>query len=729
MKSKIIVTQLTKASLTAAAILLLAPQALFAQAKNWRDIKTTPLNPFSIPQPKKHELPNGMVIFLMEDHELPLIDARALVKTGERFAPAEKTGLGDIFGEVWRTGGTQSTSGDKLDDFLEAHAAKVETWMDESTAGASMSCLKGDFADVFKVFGEILRQPGFASEARKGDIDEKIKIAKTQVTSSIARRNDEPGQIANRETDKLGYGEKSPYARYPEYTTVASITREDLVAWHKKYVHPNRIFLAVHGDFDSAKMLDAITKTFGSWSKGADPKDPAPAFDTQARPGYYLVEKNDINQATVVMVHLGTKRDNPDFYAIEVMNEVFGGGFSARLFQNVRTKKGLAYHVRGNLGAGYDHPGLFHVTLETKSQSTAQGIDALYEEIDGLTKNPPNAEEVQKAKDSILNSFIFKFDSKQKVLQQQMTYAFYGYPADFLAKYRAGIEKVTTEDVLRVAKTYIHRDQIAVVVVGKPADFDRPLDSFGKVTKLDITIPEPQAPARTAATAESAAKGKSLFSKIVASLGGDEKVRKVKGFQFRGTMKVKSPMGEMDAKIVESFSLPDSIRQELTLPMGTMVVVASPGASFMAMGPRSSDMPGSQRDETMKEIRRIPIVVARADGGSKLTINHAGSDKIGDTAVEILDVTNDGADMRWLVDPSNGHVLRASFRSVGDTGPAESVVDYSDWHQVDGMWIPWAEAVKQNGELSQSLQITEYKLDPALDPKMFEKPAEAAPKK
>jgi zinc protease len=205
-------------------------------------------------------------------------------------------------------------------------------------------------------------------------------------------------------------------------------------------------------------------------------------------------------------VELGTRRDNPDYYAISVFNEIFGGSFSSRLVEDVRTKKGLAYHVGGGVGTAFDHPGLFQISMGTKSGSTAAAIEALYEEIDGLKTKPPTEEELKRAKDSILNSFVFEFDSKGKVLQERMNYEFYGYPADFLERYRAGIEKVSLEDVQRVAQKYVHKDQLAVLVVGKAADFDKPLSTFGPVASIDIAIPPPPGAAKATTPTNSEAR-------------------------------------------------------------------------------------------------------------------------------------------------------------------------------------------------------------------------------
>ena len=462
-----------------AAILSCAFEAC-GQATDWKEISIPPLHAFHPQEPRRLALPNGMVIFLQEDHELPLVRGIARIRGGSREEPADKVGLVEIYGQAWRTGGVKTKTGDELDDYLEARAAKVETAGGADSTTVSWDCLKENFDDVFRVFMDVLQQPEFR--------EDKIDLAKKQISTGIARRNDDPMGIARREAAKLTYGSSSPYARVAEYATVAAVTREDLLDWRRTYVHPNNVILGVVGDFDPASMETKLRQAFASWPKGPAAKKAEVAF-AGPKPGVYFVQKDDVNQSNIRMVHLGTTKDNPDYYAIEVFNEIFGGGFTSRLFADVRTKKGLAYGVGGGVGTTYDHPGIFQLAMGTKSGTTAAAIDALYEEIDGLEKNPFTADELKKAKDSILNSFVFSFDSKEKVLVERMAYEFYGYPADFLERYRAGIEKVTQEDVARVARRYVHKDRLAVLVVGKASDFDRPLSSFGPVTALDISIP------------------------------------------------------------------------------------------------------------------------------------------------------------------------------------------------------------------------------------------------
>jgi zinc protease len=464
-----------------ALLLAMCVPQLLAQT-TWQQIPIPQLPAFHPQEPKRIELPNGMVIFLQEDHELPLIDGIARIRGGSREELASKTGLLDLYGEVWRTGGTKTQTGDQLDDFLEIRAAKVETGNITDSTNISLSCLKDDFDDVFKVFTELLRAPEFR--------DDKVDLAQKEAFDGISRRNDEVSEIASREAAKLAYGANNPYTREAEYATIAAVTRQDLLDWHRKYVHPNNIILGIVGDFDSAAMEAKLRQAFGAWPKGPAWQKPDIKFEP-AKPGYYQIPKDDVNQSSIRMMGLGTTRNNPDYYAIEVFNEAFGGGFSSRLFRNIRTAQGLAYSVGGGVGTRFDHPGMVQLAMATKSGTTIESIQALYAQIDDLAKNPISQEEIQRAKDAILNSFVFNFDSPDKVLRERMAYEFYGYPPDFLERYRAGIEKVSDADVARAAAKYLHKDQLSVLVVGNTAEFDKPLSSLGAVTNIDIRIPPP----------------------------------------------------------------------------------------------------------------------------------------------------------------------------------------------------------------------------------------------
>jgi len=693
-----------------------APRAA-AQATDWQQITIPPLPPFHPQEPKRFELPNGMVVFLQEDHELPLIDGSARIRGGSRSEPANKVGMLDMYGEVWRTGGTKAQTGDQLDDYLEIRAAKVETGSTVDSTTISWSCLKGDFDDVFKAFNDLLRTPEFRAD--------KLDLAQKEMYDSISRRNDDVGAITARESAKLAYGANNPYAREPEYATVAAVTRQDLLDWHHAHVHPNNIILGIVGDFDSAAMEAKLRQAFGDWPKGPPVKEDKIEFQP-AKPGYYLIPKEDVNQSSIRMTELGIRRDSPDYYAAQVFNEAFGGGFSSRLFKSIRTAQGLAYGVGAGIGAAFDHPGIVRVSMSTKSATTVESIQALYKEIDGLAQNPISDEEIKRAKDSILNSFVFNFDSPEKVLHERMSYEFYGYPADYLERYRAGIEKVGKEDVARAATKYLHKEKLAVLVVGNTADFDKPVDSLGPVTKVDISIPPPpaekgakeEAPAKPAA---SNAEGKALAAKVAQAMGGVDKLEAIKSLRVNFTEG--APGDDSPTPIEATIAFPDRMRLSIPTPQGTLAIVVSSEAGFMfAEGRGVRELPAEQKTESLTQIHHDPVYLVQHLNDPAITFAAAGTEKVGEVEATVVDVGGAVPWIRWYVDPKTGRILREDYKGMGQGGPFQGETDFGDWRTADGLTFPYLHHNKQDGKDSSTVQYTSVQINPPVDAKLFEKP-------
>ena len=685
------------------------------QAQSWKQIPIPQLPSFKPQQPKRIQLSNGMIIFLQEDHELPLIDGTARIRGGSVSEPASKVGLVDMYGDVWRTGGTKTQTGDQLDDFLEVRAAKVETGGGPDSTSIGFSCLKGDLDDVFKVFLDVLQHPEFRAE--------KLELAQKAMADAISRRNDDVSGIAHREAVKLAYGKDNPYARDAEYATVSAVTRQDLVDWHGKYVHPNNIILGISGDFDSAQMEARLRAAFDSWPKGPEIEKPKVEYNP-AKPGYYLIPKDDVNQSNIRMVGMGVTRDNPDYYAISVFNEAFGGGFSSRLFNDIRTKRGLAYGVGGGIGSNFGHPGVLQISLGTKSQSTVESIQATDQDINDLAKQPITEDEIQRAKDAILNAFIFRLDSPDKILAERMTYEFYGYPPDWLDKYQSEIKKVTAADVNRVATKYLHQDQMAVLVVGNTKEFDKPLSSLGSVKEIDITIPPPAGGADEAKPAASNPEGKAIVAKVVTAMGGLAKLKSIKSLHANIS---ESDSGNPSSTVDVYLSFPDSMHVEMDIPQGKLTIVASPSVAFMSlpgMGTRS--MPAAQKNEMMAQLHHDLVYIAQHADDPAFTFTGAGTEKIGDVDAAIVDIGGAIPWVRWYVDPKTGYILREKYKGMGQGGPFDGESDLSDWHAADGVTLPYKHENKQNGQQTSTAEFKKIEFNPKIDPKMFDKPADAA---
>ena len=431
------------------------------------------------------------------------------------------------------------------------------------------------------------------------------------------------------------------------------------------------------------------------------------------------------------MVGLGTTRDNPDYYAISVFNEAFGGGFSSRLFNDIRTKRGLAYSVGGGVGTNFGHPGILQVSIGTKSQTTIEAIQAAREDIDNLSKQPITDDEIQHAKDEILNAFVFRLDSPDKILAERMTYEYYGYPPDWLDKYQAEVKKVAAADVNRVAGKYLHRDQMAVLVVGNTKEFDKPLSSLGPVKNIDITIPpapaEKEQVGENGNPATSNPEGKALAAKVANAMGGLPKLQSIK------TMHVniaESDSGGPPSPVDVFLAFPDRMHVDVETPRGKLTIVVSPDAAFMSMaGMGSRSMPPTQKTEMLSQLQHDLVYVAQHAGDPSFTFTAAGTEKIGDVDAAILDIGGAIPWVRWYIDPKTGYVLREKYKAMGQSGPFEGETNLGDWRAADGVTMPYKHQNKQDGKETSNAEVKKIDLNPTLDPKLFAKPTEATAEK
>jgi zinc protease len=462
--------------------------AATAEAKHYDQLQLPPLPAVKIPKYERFVLNNGMVVYLMEDHELPLVSGTALVRTGSRWEPAEKVGLASLTGTVMRTGGTKKHSPDELNEMLEQRAASVEAGIGEASGSASFEALTEDLETVFGLFAEVLREPVFAQE--------KLDLAKTQVKGGIARRNDDPDDIASREFRKLIYGKESPYARTVEYATLEQINRNDLVQFYQRYFHPNNLILGVVGDFDSKKMRSLIQAKLGNWPRNPKiTKSQLPQVQAANAGGVFFVNQPQLTQSSVLIGHLGGQFNSPDYAALDVVNGILNG-FGGRLFNEVRSRQGIAYSVYGQWSPRFDYPGIFIAGGQTRSDATVQFVKSLQAEIKRIQAQPVTAQELAFAKESTLNSFVFNFQDPSQTLSRLMRYEYYGYPSDFLFRYQKAVAATTAADVQRVAKQYLKPENLVTLVVGNQTTIQPPLTGLAKqVTPVDVTIPgvQPQA--------------------------------------------------------------------------------------------------------------------------------------------------------------------------------------------------------------------------------------------
>ena len=667
------------------------------------------LRDFEVPEPELVELENGMTIFLLEDSELPQVNAVARIGVGSVYEPAEKRGLASITGTVMRSGGTESMAPDSLNTVLENIGATVETGIGETSGSAYMSTLSDNVDTVLPIFAEVLRRPAFAQD--------RVRQAKSRVKSGITRRNDNAGSIVSREFDQILYGEDSPYARTPELYTVDRVQRQDLVDFHEQYFHPNNVILSVWGDFDADQMEQALREQFGDWQAPADFEPPTPPEpDAERAHSVNFVQKSDVNQSNIRMGHPGEiTRQSDDYASVRMMNEVLSGGFSGRLFQEVRREKGLAYSVGGAYTAGYNRPGRFYAGVASQSASTVEATNAVMTEVERMQQEPPTDEELGLAKDSYLNSFVFNFDSEREILGRRATYEYYDYPADFLQQTRDAIENVTPQDVLSAAKTYLHPDESHILIVGNGNQFSRDLSTLsqdGTVDTLDISIPrEPPSAEQgepTAAEEEAARMGQKLMASAKEALGGP-------AFDEIESMRVVTQQqGQSSTLIVK---LPNKMRVE----RGGLTIASDGQTVAMQKGGQTRTLPSSMQGRITGQLwRSVPYLMANLDH-EDLSVEAAGDTTISGTTYRAVRVSPPAGSPYTL--HLNAETMRPERLSLEQANPRTGATvqvtqTFQDYREVSGVQVPFATETVQStsqGEqtISSTIQSLEINVDPA----------------
>ena len=409
-------------------------------------------------------LKNGMVVYIAEDPTLPLVNIELTLRTGSYLVPAGKEGLAALTGSQIRRGGTQTLTAEQLDEKLDFLAANVGTSIGETSGRASLNTLRDNLDESLKVFVEMLKEPRFQ--------EDRLALAKEQALQDMKKRNDDSEDVEGREWNVLLYGEGHFSNRFTTAASVQSITRSDLVDFHKKYVHPANMIAAVSGSFSRAAMIQKLEAAFANWPGTAPTVPPVPSEIQTAAPGIYRIQK-DVNQGRVSIGLPSVRRGDPDAYALEVMNEILGGsGFTSRIMKTVRSDEGLAYSAGSGLRFGVYYPGSFRAEFQSKSRTVAYAAQLVLQEIKGMREKPVTAEELDTIKRNLIETFPSTFGSKAQTVGIFAADEYTHRDPTYWQTYRDRIRAVTVADVQRVAQKYLVPEKMVVLVVGDQKEID-----------------------------------------------------------------------------------------------------------------------------------------------------------------------------------------------------------------------------------------------------------------
>jgi zinc protease len=410
--------------------------------------------------PTKFTTANGITVVMLEQHFLPIVEIHALVKAGSAQDPPEKAGLANLTASLLDEG-TTTRSSKQMAEQIDFVGGSLGVKAGEDYTSASARTLKKDVELGFTLLADILQRPAFPKQ--------EFERVRSQILGEIVSDNDDPGHVAMKSFNQLVF-HNHPY-RWPTNgteETLSKVTLADVQSFYAKEYLPNQVILTIVGDITVEQATGLVQTHFGAWKKGPAPIRAVKKSTVIDKKVVQLIEK-DLTQSTIVLGHGGISRTNPDYYAVTVMNHILGaGGFSSRLMDSIRDKQGLAYGITSHYDARA-MPGSFWVNLQTRTETTNQAISGVLAEIKAIREAPVTDQELAEAKSFLMGSFPLRLDSTAKLAQVLAQVELYGLGFEYFSQYPKWIDRVTKDDVLRVAKQYLDPQRYALVVVGNIA--------------------------------------------------------------------------------------------------------------------------------------------------------------------------------------------------------------------------------------------------------------------
>lgn len=740
------------------ALLCLAPGSrASAQALKWPS--ETPPRPLaarevSFPPYELRTLPNGLQIVAVLQHEQPAVSMRLLVRAGSAFDPKDKLGVAHMMASLLDQGTACSKprSAQEMNDQIDFIGGAMGAGAGTDLSYVNVVVMKDSFETGMRMLSDMARCPAFDP----AEIDRQ----KQQTLSSLQVSFQDPGFIANAVFDRLVYG-FHPYGLPQSGTpqTIAAITRDDLVAFHRKYFAANNALLAIVGDVTADEAFATAAKVFGDWQRSdivperfIDPPEPTRRL--------VVVDKPDAVQTEIRIGHLGIQRNHPDYMALNLAIRILGGEGSNRLHQVLRTERGLTYGAQADFDT-LKEAGDFEAETNTRSEATGEVVRLIIDEFWRLQRERVGERELAEAKNYLTGSFPLTIETPDAIALQVLNVLFYGLPVEQLQTFRERVNAVTVDDIQRVARTYLKPDRLSIVLVGNAAVFGPQLKGIGfnsfetiSLDNLDLMAANFQrnrrsngeyeaggagragqagwagraqyvsARAQSTITAREGAGARALLDKVIAAKGGLDRLKSLKTITAVTKATMQGTGGSVDAETTTYIEYPDHVRVETRFPQGEQIQVFDGQHGWVkdADGVHTVSDFAIRQMKTTLERDTVSALLAAHDGRLQVRLLPDAKDQSGVLrhALELSSTTLEP--IIFYVDPRTNLIDKQAYVAAG--APGQPLVEevYSDYRPVDGVQIAFRAAMLQGGRQVVERRVTDLKINAPLDPSLFKRP-------
>jgi zinc protease len=694
-------------------------------------------------------LPNGLQVVAVLHHEQPVVSMRMIVRAGSALDPRDKLGLAQLAAALM-TQGTVDKTATQLNEEIDFLGGAMGAGAGTDLSFLNMVVMKDSFETGLRMLSDMARRPAFATE--------EIDRQRQQMLSGLQVSLEDPEFIANAVFDRLVYG-FHPYGLPQTGTpqTIGTITRDDLVAFHRRMFVPNNTILAIVGDVTADEAFSLVGKVFGDWERRAVPDDSAMA-PPEATRRLVIVNKPDAVQTEIRVGHVGVKRNHPDYMALNLAVRILGGEGANRLHQVLRTSRGLTYGAQAEMDTLRDS-GDFEASTNTRSEATGEVLRLMVDEFWRLQRERVRERELADAKAYLVGSFPLTIETPDAIATQVLNVLFYGLPVEDLQSFRQRVNAVTVDDIERVARFYLHPDRLSIVLVGNAAAFASQLRGIGFATFETVNMPDldlttadfktraagggPAGAGRLGAgrqqrlayqlqdggqsrppSADAAATARALLDRVIAAKGGLDALRAIRRITAVTTSSIPSPDGTQRAKTTTYLEYPDKVRVETELPDASVVQIFD-GTRGWVRDPRGvHEVPDRAVQDLQLSFRRdtVAVLLAAHDGRVRARLLPDGKDDSG-ARFRALELSGNSLDpMVLLIDPET-HLIAKQTYVAGGLGQPLIEESFSDYRSVDGVQIAFKASVRRGGVAVLDRQVTDIRLNGPIDPALFTRPA------